>query len=209
MIDFGYGVSLSSLDRSNLNKYLIWRNNHSIWQWCRQLDVISKSKHEKWFSSQEDDNSIRMYQINSGETPVGVCGLTSIDHINQRAEFSLYISPKEQGNGFGGNGLKTLCAHGFENLNLNAIWGESFEGNPATNTFENIGFSHEGIRRDFYFRKGKFVNAHIFSLLREDYKNGCFNSNSVATTTCGYGPGFIRFDGQKTCKSLENQDHRT
>lgn len=110
-----------------------------------------------------------MYEILFfGQGPTGVCGLTSIDRVNQRAEFSLYIAPGDQGQGVGEKALKTLCKHGFNNLNLNSIWGESYVGNPAIHMFEKIGFKPEGKRRQHYFRDGKFIDAHIFSLLRSE-----------------------------------------
>jgi ribosomal-protein-alanine N-acetyltransferase len=95
---------------------------------------------------------------------LGVCGLTSMDLINRRAEFSLYIGPEFQGQGFGKNALKTLLAHGFRNYGLNRIWGESFEGNPAIAMFESLGFEPEGIRKEFYFKGGKFIDAYLFSI---------------------------------------------
>lgn len=101
---------------------------------------------------------------------VGVCGLTSIDLHNRRAEFSLYIAPALHGQGFGRKGLELLLTHGFKNLGLNVIWGEVFDGNPAAKLFRRLGFVKEGTRREFYFRDGKFIDAHIVSLTAGEWE---------------------------------------
>ena len=156
-----------------------WRNNPEIYKWCRQVDVLHPEPHKRWYDNQQLDPTVSMYMIeasvgidfNSREKiiPVGVCGLTGIDLINRRAEFSLYIAPDSQGCGFGEMALRALVAKGFKAYGLNCIWGEAFDGNPAIKMFNRVGFKEEGKRREFYFRDGKFVDAVLFSLLRSEY----------------------------------------
>lgn len=152
---------------------LSWRNDHRIWQWCRQNDLISDAEQLAWFEKQSKDNTIKMYKTTvktkDKYVAVGVCGFTSIDMTNRRAEFSLYISPNFQGNSFGKKALNCLLTHGFKNLGFNTIWGEVFDGNPAINMFYALGFKHEGTRREFYFRDGKFINAELISIKASEW----------------------------------------
>ena len=170
MIKLTKKIHLKALDTDHLSKALRWRNDYRVWKWCRQNDLISDLDHSQWFRSQNDDPKIKMFAVFGNDIFVGVCGLTDIDRVNQRAEFSLYIGPEYQGMGYGKLALKTLLMHGFRNLNLNCIWGETFDGNPAANMFESLGFLKEGTRRQFYYRNGKFIDAHLYSILREDFK---------------------------------------
>ena len=150
-----------------------WRNNYDIFKWCRQNDLISEMHHEDWFEKHQHDTSIKMYIVLDAENaykPVGVCGLTGIDLVNQRAEFSLYISPDSQKSGLGKEALKLLCWHGFNAYPLHIIWGESFALNPALDMFTKIGFKTEGVRRDFYYREGKHINATMFSMKKDELK---------------------------------------
>jgi ribosomal-protein-alanine N-acetyltransferase len=110
-----------------------------------------------------------MYMVMAGETPVGVAGLTSLSFANRRAEFSLYIAPKYHRHGLGKMALRLLLLHGFSNLGLNVIYGETFDGNPAAKMFESLGFVKEGTRRDFYWKDGKWLDAHLYSLKREEW----------------------------------------
>jgi RimJ/RimL family protein N-acetyltransferase len=153
-----------------------WRNDYRIWQWCRQNDFISDADQARWFEAQSKDPSIKMYKVlvqvegSDKATGVGVAGFTSIDMTNRRAEFSLYIAPSAQGNGLGKKALSCLLTHGFKNLGFNVIWGEVFAGNPALAKFEQLGFVHEGCRRDFYFRNGKFIDAHLISMRASEWE---------------------------------------
>ncbi len=171
MIDFGEGISLIALNSNwTANETIKWRNNYKIWKWCRQNDELIYDNHLEWFDKIRKDPTIKMYSIlDLDETYVGVCGLTDIDRVNQRAEFSLYIAPDFQRSGYATSALRTLLSHGFMNQNLNVIWGETFEGNPAYDLFLKIGMKHEGTRRQFYFKEGKHIDAHLISMTRSEF----------------------------------------
>jgi RimJ/RimL family protein N-acetyltransferase len=156
------------------------RNDPEIWKWCRQYTLINQAEHAAWEESQQKDPTIKMYGIMDYEKyqqktvsyMVGTGGLTSIDKHNQSAEFSLFIAPEHQREGYGRKALQTLITHGFRDHNLRRIWGESFEGNPAQKMFEKIGMELDGTLRKSYFLDGKFVDSHIWSILREDWVYG-------------------------------------
>ena len=180
-------ISLAAISRADLPKMLEWRNDYRIWQWCRQNDLINELSHEAWFERQARDPATRMYKLmlkTSGATSmIGVCGLTSIDWQNRRAEFSLYIGPAYQKIGAGKMALKLLLNHGFDNLGLNLIWGETFDGNPAARMFETLGFLKEGTRRQFYWRDGKYIDAHLYSMTQgewREFRNGAGRSAASA-----------------------------
>ena len=169
MIDFGYGIQLRPFNKQDLTMAFQWRNDSRIWRWTRQSDLINWEDHLKWFGSIENNPKIKMYMICDEEGSIGVCGLTSIDMIHRHAEFSLYIDPDKHRRGFATQSLKTLLAHGFENLGLKSIWGETFEDNPAQFLFKKIGMKEEGVRREFYFKQGLYWDAILFSMLDADY----------------------------------------
>lgn len=165
MIDFGLGVRLTTVEMKDAQMLREWRNDPCIWAWCRQNDLISEQEQVEWIERQRKDPSIRMYVIEDvNSNAVGVCGLTSIDRYNRRAEFSLYIGPEKQRMGFAKKALSTLLSHGFQNLGLNVIWGETFDENPALEIFKGLGFQVEGRRRDFYWKRGRFIGATLVSI---------------------------------------------
>lgn len=166
-------LSLEALDSTDIGLIRSWRNNYEIWRWCRQVGPISDAEQVRWFNRQSEDPTIRMYKLavrtEKEIKAVGVAGLTSIDQLNRRAEFSLYVCPEMQRHGLGKRFLSLLFAHGFDHLGLNVIWGETFDQNPAAKMFEKLGMLHEGTRRQFYWRDGRFIDAHLYSITAEDW----------------------------------------
>lgn len=171
MIDFGHGIKLGPIDSGDLEQMRYWRNQPAVYKWCRQNDLISDVDQKSWYEKIKKDPSIKMYLVKFQGDSVGVCGFTSIDPYNRRAEFSLYIKPDMHGLGLGRKALMTLLDHGYRNLGFNLIWGESFEGNPAVKLFDSLGFQREGVRRSFYFKNGKFIDAHLFSMEATEWKH--------------------------------------
>lgn len=149
-----------------------WRNNQMIWRYCRQNTLISTAGQKRWLERIEGDPTIKMFGISVHGTneQIGVCGLTSISLVNGSAEFSLYIAPKFQGNGYSKDALMALLNHGFNEWRLERIWGEVFEYNvKALAAFKKIGFKQEGILRHTYFKEGKYIDSIIVSMLKDEF----------------------------------------
>jgi len=167
-------IKLKKIEEYDLQLLRSWRNDDRIMKWCRQNDLLSSTDQVRWYEKINIDPTIKMYLITTlikGCTNcIGVCGLTSIDLINSRAEFSLYIAPEYQNKGYGKTTLITLLNKGFNDFNLNLIWGETFNKNPAYKMFKSLGFKKEGTRRQFYYKNGKYVDAHLVSILRKEWR---------------------------------------
>lgn len=162
-------MRLERLGEWELESAFRMRNSGEVYKWCRQTFPLHWKDHRDWFEWQRKDPSTEMFVIKVEDQFLGVCGLTSIDYIARRAEFSCYIDPNERGLGFGERALRLLFQAGFSELNLNLIWGETFEHNPAKKLFEKIGMTKEGVRRDFYFKHGEYVNAILFSIKKSEF----------------------------------------
>lgn len=171
MIDFGCGVFLDVIrdDEDVKEQLLEWRNDYRVWRWCRQNDLIRPEDHHEWFHVHRKKEKMYLVGDPKDDRALGVAGLTSLDNVNRRAEFSLYIDPEIHGRGYGTKALQTLLNHGFRNLNMNCIWGETYAHNPATHMFEKVGLVKEGVRRDFYYREGRYRDAILYSMLKEEW----------------------------------------
>lgn len=181
-------VKLGPILKEYSAQLFTWRNDESIFKWCRQVDLLTEIGHEKWMQSHQLDKSIKMYAIsNEDNFLIGICGLTDIDLINQRAEFSLYIGPEFQKKGYAKATLNLLLEIGFSRYPLKTIWGETFEKNPAYNMFLTMGFKPEGTRRSFYFKDGHHIDAHLVSITREEF-NATKNINYHSFITNSWLP---------------------
>lgn len=149
-----------------------WRNDERIWKWCRQNHELWDHNMEGWAKRIQADD-IEMFGIaieDVNNLNVGTCGLTSISRNHRTAEFSLFVSPDFQGNGYGKAALLHLLYYGFNRLNLQCIWGETMEGNPAVKLFEKVGFRVQSdMCRRRYFKHGKYIGSYQLDILAEEF----------------------------------------
>jgi len=161
------GTLLRRITEDDLPALFCARNHPAIMNMCRQYAPLHWDDHLDWFEWQRKDPKTEMFIAPNDS---GVVGLTSIDLIARKAEFSCYIDPSMQENGYGKLALNELFNFGFNDLNLNLIWGETFEGNPAYKIFtDKLGMNHDGTRREFYYKDGKYINAHLVSITRKEW----------------------------------------
>jgi RimJ/RimL family protein N-acetyltransferase len=117
MIDFGYGISLRSPSKKYLNYMFELRNNPFYRKWFRQYSILNFENHVEWYIKMRVDPTIEMFIVSSYPGGIaGMCGLTSIDRVNSRAEISMCVEDDSLKNGV----LKTIIDHAFLNHNLNS-----------------------------------------------------------------------------------------
>lgn len=173
MIDYGFGVTLSRIrPDKHTEKLFAWRNDPRIYGMSRQFEPIHWKKHLEWIERQAVDPSLSFFVVEGyARIAMGVVGLSGIDMVNRKAEFSVYVDPNLPRAGRGSAALKTLFTHGFSSMGLHTIWGETFENNPAQGVFEKLGMRHEGTRRDAYYRGGQWVASHLYAMTEDEWKS--------------------------------------
>ena len=165
--------------------HLRWRNDSRIRRWTRQCEIATKEDHQRWLKGLEGDSSRKFFgvQVNwKNDVPiagkffrkepeiVGCAGLTSMQRPHDTAEFSLFIGPEYQKNGYGKEALKELIRYGFGVLDLHVIWGETFDGNPAWQMFQGLGFEERGRMPEMYYKFGHRLDSIHFSLLKSKFE---------------------------------------
>ncbi len=150
-----------------------WRNKD--FTWFRQYTLISTDQQLRWNDAIKNDPTIKMFSLccRDEDTPIGVCGLTSIDRINQKAEMSFYINetPYRSYENEYLNGIMLLLGHAFYDHNLNRIWAECLEGSPMYRRLRMLEFMHEGTHTAAYYRNGKFIASDTLAITK-----GIFNA---------------------------------
>ncbi len=164
-------IYFSRISKDYLPELYKMRNSKELMPYFRQYSEISRETHLAWFEGLRTDRTMEMFAIFSSHSNdlIGCCGLTSIDYINSRAEFSLYIHPEKQRMGFGRKALGKLLDFAFDTLNIFQVWGESFSYNPARKLFTEIGMTEDGIKRNFYFKNGEYIDAYLYSITVDEW----------------------------------------
>jgi len=170
--------TLGPIRKQNLIKLMEFRN--------QQMDILRQSRplteedQKKWFEKISKDDSQVMFEIllkeKNQEKFIGVCGLTYIDYLHRRAELSFIDDPirakdKETYKDDFLAIIKMLCSYGFEKLNLNKIFTETYEFRDYhIKVLESFGFKFEGKLREHVFINDRFYDSLFHSILHSEWK---------------------------------------
>ena len=101
---------------------------------------------------------------------VGTISLNNIDFSNRECEIAGLIGEKKYHN-FRNyiEACKLLIAHAFNILNMHRIYGGTIIKEVEEMHCRVLGFTHEGIKRKSVYKNGKYHDAYLIGLLKEDY----------------------------------------
>ena len=166
---------LRELERKDLPAINAWRNDPGlISNLGAPFRYINLDVDTKWFDNylNNRNNQVRCAIVDeTSDDILGLVSLTSIDQLNQSAEFHIMIGDSSNHNkGIGSYAVKEMLCHAFDNLNLRSIELSVLKDNDrARHVYEKNGFVLEGIKRNAKFKSGRFVDMCIYAILSEDY----------------------------------------
>jgi ribosomal-protein-alanine N-acetyltransferase len=109
-----------------------------------------------------------MELLESGEM-IGTVGLLRFDFEHRRAEVGYEIARRFWGQGLTPEATAAVIRFGFSVMNLHRIEAGVLPGNHASvRVLEKLGFSEEGLRREYLALRDGFRSFRWFSLLESD-----------------------------------------
>lgn len=182
---YGKRIRLRAPERDDVPRFAAWLNDPEVRQGLSMYLPLSISEEERWFEhmlqTPAGEHPLTI-EVKRDETwiPIGNCSFMNIDWRNRSAEIGIFIGEKSFWNqGFGSEAMKLMLEHGFQTLNLNRIFLRVFQTNPrAINSYEKVGFIHEGRLRQAEYRDGKYVDVLLMSVLRSEWRVDSGEPNS-------------------------------
>jgi RimJ/RimL family protein N-acetyltransferase len=170
----GDKILLRGLRRDDLELYRSWLENPEATHFMESgWRPVSDAEIEEIYKASTELNDTVVFVIADKATdkPVGVCGLYLIHWICRRGEFRILIGEDaSRGKGLGSEAARLTVAYGFDTLNLETIYlGVNAENKGAIGSYEKAGFVREGIRRRLIYRNGRYYDALMMSILRDEY----------------------------------------
>jgi RimJ/RimL family protein N-acetyltransferase len=172
----GDRIVLRALKREDLASYKRWLDNTEVTAFLEMgaRPVRESDLEELWALADANEGSVifGIVELSSGRL-IGTCGLYLISWVCRRAQFNILIGePEVWDKGYGGEATRLCIRYAFENLNLNTVQlGVNAENGRAIHSYENSGFVHEGIRRQFIFSQGRYSDMVVMSVLRSEYED--------------------------------------
>jgi len=94
----------------------------------------------------------------------------SIHSTFNRGELAYWVGKPYWGQGYGTEAAKALLQYGFEVLQLNRIYAQSFTTNPGSwRIMEKIGLKYEGTLRQHASRFGEYYDLAQYGILKEEF----------------------------------------
>lgn len=148
---------------------LSWRNQDSVRVNMYNHEIIELEAHMKWFKSLLESKDVKYFIYEQDKKPLGVLSFVDIDYKNKKASWAFY-SGDTSIRGIGSEMEQLALEYAFIELNLNKLCCEVLEFNTAVISFhQKFGFKQEGIKRQEYFRDGKYFDIYQLALLKKDY----------------------------------------
>ncbi len=173
---YGERIRLRAVEREDVKIFVEWLNDPEVTFGISMYLPMSMTDEEKWFEGlanrtpNEKPLAIEM-RDGDGWKLIGNSGFFDFDSVAHCAEVGIMIGEKSVWNqGFGTETMRLLLRHGFETLNLNRVFLRVYVENPrAVRAYEKAGFKLEGTMREAAFKKGKFLDVHMMSVLRREW----------------------------------------
>ncbi|MDP8905588.1 MAG: GNAT family N-acetyltransferase [Chloroflexota bacterium] len=172
----GERVFLRASERSDIPLFVRWFNDAETASFLSQRAPLSVPLEEGWFERMLAGQGREGYHFVicriDDDQPIGTVGLFALDHINGSAGMGISIGEKSLwGQGYGTDALNALTDFAFGELRLERVWLDVYEFNSrARRSYEKCGFVLEGTKRSAFFRRGRFVDIHLMSILRREWE---------------------------------------
>jgi diamine N-acetyltransferase len=181
---YGERIRLRAIEREDIPTFVRWFNDPETRSYLLLLAPISTAQEERWFESLANRPDDYLFAIEAAVRNgvqasdewhhIGNVGLHRIDWKNRTATFGIVLGERDYwGQGYGSDATRTMLAFAFGTLNLHRVELEVFEYNPrAIRCYEKAGFRREGTRRQSHFHNGRYWDAHIMAVLRDEFASG-------------------------------------
>ena len=168
-------VFLTPLQESDIASIYDWQNSPSLrdltmgFRFPIQLDTA-----KDWLKTVREQNSKSrvVFAIRLKNDLVGTISLHSIEQYQRKSLFGIYIGDTTHRNkDIGYVSTCLILDYAFNGLDFRKVSLEVIESNPsAIALYERIGFIKEGTRRQEYFVDGKYIDTHMYGILKEEFK---------------------------------------
>lgn len=181
-------VRFMPLQMENIHTHFDWNNDPEL----NRLDSEVPYEEESFgaFKSRferlcnDPSSAHRHFEIHDmvDDVLIGVAYAARINQHHEHALIGITIGEREYwGQGYGKESLRLLLDYCFQKLGLHRVSAETFEYNNAwRDLVEGMGFTKEGVAREYLQRDGRYWDKEMYSLLDREYRQMYDTTESVA-----------------------------
>lgn len=176
----GDRVRLVAVRKEFIPTFASWMNDREILQHVLMYRPLTLEEEERWHERMAELENVIFFSLLvkhplddphcEGEKLIGNLSI-SLDHRNGVGNLGILIGEKDYwGQGYGSEALHLLLQYAFDTLNLQRVELEVFSSNlRAQKCYQKVGFREEGRRRRALYLRGTYIDALMYSILKEEY----------------------------------------
>ncbi|MCG8368262.1 MAG: GNAT family N-acetyltransferase [Pseudanabaenales cyanobacterium] len=174
----GNNIQLTPIQRSFLPAITKWIYDPNIFlnTFFRDPFPLTLEQLEEWFQNLGRDPNSRVFALQTLKDNhfIGEVALREIDWKNRSAQYAILIGESEyRGKGYGIETTKLVLEYAFSELALHRIEARVLDDNyRAARCFENSNFRKEGTLYESVWRKSKWYNIIVYSILASQWNKG-------------------------------------
>jgi UDP-4-amino-4,6-dideoxy-N-acetyl-beta-L-altrosamine N-acetyltransferase len=165
---------LRRIEREDIPTFVRWFSDPEVREFLLLNRPISIAEEEQWFEAQLRSHDSEVFAIETTDgVHIGNTGLHDINWLHRNAELGIVIGEKQHwGKGYGSDATRVLLRFAFDEMNLHRIQLTVYEDNSrAIRAYEKCGFCQEGRLRDAIFRKGRYYDMLLMSILSDGFRS--------------------------------------
>ncbi len=103
---------------------------------------------------------------------VGCIGLHGISASNHRGSIGYWLDADYQGKGIMTQSVRAIVNYCFTKLDLNRVTIEAAtENEPSYSVAERLGFTKEGMARQYEYINGRFLDCFVYSMVKSEWEH--------------------------------------
>jgi len=159
--------------RDDVDSLVKYANNKNVAKFLRDSFPFpyTNADAEKWIDFVIKNPGSLFFAIANSEELIGAIGAVPFDDVHKyTAEIGFWLGEPFWNNGIISKAINYFCNFIFLNYDFNRLTANVFEGNEASKkVLEKNGFVLEGTLKNNVFKENKFMDYHIYGLLKEQF----------------------------------------
>lgn len=169
-------IYLSEFRSSDKNSLVEHLNDRDIYDRTLRIPFpYTDASADEWFArsdkiTQQQGRAVHWAIRTGDDTLIGGCGFDGFQvGKSHQGEVGYWLAKPFWGRGIMTAVVQRVCQHAFQEFGLVKIIAHVFSHNPASaRVLEKCSFQEEGFLRKHCLKDGKFIDARLFGLFREE-----------------------------------------
>lgn len=182
MLLTGELIRLRALEPTDLNRLYRWENDASIWSVSGTMAPFSRYVLEEFVNQAHHDiytnKQLRLiidlkYVSDAEELDepkaIGCVDLFEFDPRNHRAGLGILIADRaDRGKGYATEALHLVVEYSFQVLDLHQLYcNVRIDNENSIALFKKSGFEISGLKQDWVYENGRYIDEYIMQLVRK------------------------------------------